>query len=282
MLGAVIGDIVGSPYEGSVPRVKDWPLFSAGSRPTDDTVMTLAVARAFMDVFESSAELEGSLVREMRKFARLYPDAGYGAMFARWAFCDDPEPYASYGNGSAMRVSSLGWLFDDPFRAARFAELTALPTHGHPEGIKGARAVASCISLIRNGAGKDEVRDHVRRNCGYNLNFTLGDIAPDFVFDPSCQASVPVAIEVFLESSSFEDALRKAVSLGGDTDTIACMAGALSEAAWGIPARIESEALSRLDELMASLLRRWRSSLPRMRDYFVDYEPERPSDFACF
>lgn len=268
MLGAVIGDVVGSPYEGVRPPEGEWPLFTEASRPTDDTVMTFAVARAFMDVFESGADLEDSVVREMRRFAGLYPDAGYGTLFRRWLASDPPRPYGSFGNGSAMRVSSVGWLFDDPAQAARVAEATARPTHDHPEGLRGARAVACCVCLARTGAGKDEIRDYVRRECGYAMDFTLRGIEDGYGFDSSCQGSVPVAIEAFLESSSYEDAVRKAVSLGGDSDTLACMAGSIAEAAWGIPEDIASEGVAKLDELLSSELRRWRSALARMRDFF--------------
>lgn len=272
MLGAVIGDIVGSPYEGARPKKEGWPLFSAVSRPTDDTVMTVAIARAFMDLFEQGGDLEAWATAEMRKFARLYPNVGYGTMFLRWAHSERPVPYGSYGNGSAMRVSPVGWLFDDPQTAEFVAELTARPTHGHPEGIKGARCVAACICLARTGASKGEIRGYVRHAVGYPLDFTLSEIAPSFSFDPTCQASVPVAVEVFLESSSYEETLRKAVSLGGDTDTIACIAGGIAEAAWGIPEHIFSSGLEKLDELLSSELRRWASCLPRMRDAFSEIE----------
>lgn len=267
MLGAILGDIAGSLHEGSsAPVPAGRPLFEEGSHPTDDAVMTIAVARAFMDCLDEGASLPGAIVSEMRRFGRLYPDAGYGERFARWLSEPTPRPYGSFGNGSAMRVSPVGWLFDDPDRAMRAAVLTAAPTHGHPEGLRGARAIAACVCLARTGASKGEVRAFVRASCGYPLDVPFADLSRAFPLDATCQGSVPAAIECFLASDSYEDAVRRALSLGGDVDTLASMAGAIAEAAWGIPEETVRAGEAFLDELLASEVRRWRSSLPRLRD----------------
>ena len=220
MYGAILGDMIGSPYEfGCSMKSKDFPLFIPGSRFTDDTVMTVAVAEALMDTLgKGEEEILRALTESMRRWGRRYPDAGYGGRFIQWLSAPDPKPYHSWGNGSAMRVSSAGWLFDTLEETRRAAARTARVTHDHPEGIKGAEAAASAVFLARTGAGKGEIRDYIARQFGYDLSRTCDEIRPGYKFDVSCQGTVPEAVIAFLEAESFEDNLRTAVSLGGDCE----------------------------------------------------------------
>ena len=249
MLGAIFGDIVGAPYEFDENNIKttDFPLFSDRSVFTDDTVMTAAVAKALMDSYGADDEvILNSLTMQMRAMGRTYPGRGYGGMFQAWLLVDGAEAYNSFGNGSAMRVAAAGWLYRTLEETLHAAELTALPTHNHPEGIKGAQAVAAAIFLSRLHLEKDDIRAYLARTFGYDLNRTLKEIRPDYHMDETCQGSVPEAIIAFLEGKGFVDVIRKAVSIGGDSDTIAAMAGAIAEAYYGIPEQMEKEALSRL------------------------------------
>ena len=248
MLGAIFGDIVGSVYEINNTKRTDFPLLSKRSRPTDDSIMSLAVARALMKTWgRSDDEIKAELVRSMQHMGRLYPRAGYGGFFARWLKEKDPRPYNSFGNGSAMRVSSVGWLYHTLEDTLHAAELTAEVTHNHPEGIKGAQAIAAAIYLARNGKSKDEIRRFIEDNY-YKLDFTLDEIRPWYEFDVSCQGSCPQAIEAFLEGDSFEDVILKAISIGGDSDTIAAMAGGIAEAFYGIPEDTAEKAMSLLKD----------------------------------
>lgn len=222
MLGAIIGDIIGSSYEFKGIKTADFPLSTSRSRFTDDTVMTVAVADCILNVKVYAATF--------KEYGRRYPDAGYGGMFYDWLFSDKSEPYNSYGNGSAMRVSPIGFAFKTLEEVLREAERSAIPTHNHPEGIKGAQAIASAIFLARTGKSKNDIRDFAEENFGYNLDRTLEEIRPNYHFDETCQGSVSEAIIAFLESTDYEDAIRKAISLGGDADTLACMAGGIAEA----------------------------------------------------
>ena len=249
MLGAIFGDIVGSPYEFDDNNIKttNFPLFSDRSQFTDDTVMTVAVARALMDTYGADDDvILNSLTMHMRALGRQYPMAGYGGMFQAWLIVDTAEAYNSYGNGSAMRVSPAGWLYRTLPETLHAAELTAKVTHNHPEGIKGAQAVAAAIFLARLRLPKDDIRAYISRKFGYDLTRTLKEIRPDYHMDETCQGSVPEAITAFLESQGFVDCIRKAVSLGGDSDTIAAIAGSIAEAYYGIPEQMEKEAFSRL------------------------------------
>lgn len=222
MLGAIAGDIIGSVYEAAPIKRTDFPLFSHSSHYTDDTVMTVAVASSILNNEDYAASL--------RSFGRRYPDAGYGGRFFSWLFDDDAGPYQSWGNGAAMRVSPVGFAFDTEEAILREAKSSAAVSHNHPEGIKGAQATALAIFLARMGESKEVIRHRISTQFGYDMERTLYTIRPTYRFDVSCQGSVPEAIIAFLESRDFEDAVRKAVSLGGDSDTQACIAGAIAQA----------------------------------------------------
>jgi len=222
MLGALLGDIAGSVYEHANCKRLDCELFGPGSRFTDDSVLTVATAAALLG--------DGDYAAAYREFGRRHMDAGYGASFIRWLFSDRPAPYGSWGNGSAMRVSPVGWVCDSLDEVLVAARRSATVTHDHPEGIKGAQAVAAAVFLARGGTSRDELRDYLGTTFDYDLGRTIAEIRPGYVFDVSCQGSVPEALIAFLESSGFEDALRRAISLGGDSDTLACIAGAVAHA----------------------------------------------------
>lgn len=267
MLGAILGDIVGSPYEFDENNIKttDFPLFSDRSHFTDDTVMTIAVAEGLLTGYGDSARTEHEIIAAMRKYGKLYPNAGYGVRFAYWLSDSDPQPYYSYGNGSAMRVSAAAWLFDSLSEVEDYAELTARVTHNHPEGIKGAKATAAAIFLARTGKTKDEIRQYMKARYGYNLSRTLDEIRPDYHHVESCQETVPEAITAFLESESFEDALRKAVSLGGDSDTLAAITGSIAEGFYGIPIQLKEKALSILDQRLNVFAMCWHAFVQKKR-----------------
>lgn len=241
MLGAIAGDIIGSVYEFSPIKTEAFPLFHEESRFTDDTVMTVAVAEAILG--------DGDYGASMHALGRRYPRAGYGRNFMRWLQSDAPKPYKSLGNGSAMRVSPVGLAFDSEERVLTEAWRSAVVSHDHPEGIKGAQATALAVFLAKSGAGKPAIRREVESRFGYNLNRTLAGIRPSYRFDVSCQGTVPEAIIAFLESSDYEDAVRKAVSLGGDSDTLACITGGIAAAYYrSISAHIVSTVRSLLPE----------------------------------
>ena len=237
MYGAILGDMIGAPYEfDRGGKTKDFPLFSQGTEFTDDSVMTIAVAEALMDALgQPDDEIRKRLVSSMQRWGRRYPDAGYGFMFYHWLRSGDPRPYGSFGNGSAMRVSAAGWLHDTLEETRHIARLTAEVTHNHPEGIKGAEAAASAIYMARTGAGKDAIREYVSREFGYDLTRTCDQIRPAYYHVESCQKTVPEAVTAFLEGTSFVDVIRTAVSLGGDCDTLTCIAGGMAEAFYGVP-----------------------------------------------
>lgn len=257
MIGAIVGDIAGSLYEFHNIKTKDFPLFAPRHgrevRPTDDSVMTLAVARALLDAANDPATLPVAAVRRLQEFGRRYPRAGYGGSFRRWLVADNTRPYNSWGNGAAMRVSACGWAARTLDEALAFSDAVTGVTHNHPEGLKGARAVTAAIFLLRTGTPVDEVRDHIVKTY-YPLDFTLDEIRPNYEFDVSCQGSVPQALEAFFEAVDFEDAIRNAISIGGDSDTIAAITGAVAEAKWGVPEAIRNEALDRLDSFQRETL----------------------------
>ena len=262
MYGAILGDIVGSPYEFDCNnhKAKDFPLFSRRSEFTDDTVMTLAVAKALTDTRgQDDAAVKAALIREMRRLGRAYPDRGYGARFGSWLYADDPKPYHSFGNGSAMRVSPAAWLAEDMAEVLHLARLTAEVTHDHPEGIKGAQAAAAAIFLARTGRSKAEIKAHAEREFGYDLSRTCDEIRPAYRHVESCQETVPHAITAFLESTDFEDALRTAVSLGGDSDTLAAITGSIAEGFYGVPEGLKQECRRRLTPELAEILQQWES-----------------------
>lgn len=284
MLGAIVGDIVGSVYEWHNIKTKDFPLFGDDCFFTDDTVMTVAVADAIMqgnrETFGSGFDAHGGVVvnedlfiDSMKKWGRLYPNAGYGGRFGSWIFSDSRKPYNSWGNGSAMRVSPCAWACEQTQfihecieDVDKLARTSATITHNQTEGIKGAveaaRAIwfmlrARCYSDYPNNI--DEWKDIIRKQSGYDLSRTLDEIRPAYSFNESCQDTVPQAITAFLESTDFEDAIRNAISLGGDSDTLAAITGSIAEAAYGIPQWIEDKAWLFLDDPIRDVCRRWQT-----------------------
>lgn len=247
MLGAIAGDIIGSVYEAAPIRRTDFPLFQSASTFTDDTVLTVAVADSLLN--------DNSYTQSLQTWGRKYPNAGYGGNFIKWIFEDNPRPYHSWGNGSAMRVSPVAWAFDKLERMQQEARKSAEVTHNHPEGIKGAEATATAIFLARQGSGKPAIKAHIEKHYAYDLSRRLEEIRPHYRFDVSCQGSVPEAIIAFLESEDFEDCIRLAVSLGGDSDTQACIAGSIAEAYYGcVPPKIADEVNRRLPEDLHSIV----------------------------
>lgn len=245
ILGALVGDIIGSVYEFRNTKSMDFELFTKWSRFTDDSVMTLAVAKWLTeDKIHSTSYLIGC----MQELGQRYPKAGYGGNFGWWLRQPNPKPYNSWGNGSGMRVSPVGLYAKTLDEALALAALTASVSHNHPEGVKGAQAVAACMFLCRDGKTKQEIKGYVEQNFGYNLNRTIAEIRPDYHFDVSCQGSVPEAIIAFLEGESFEEVIRLAISLGGDSDTIGAMAGAIAACMYPIPVEIADKCYNILTE----------------------------------
>ena len=222
MIGAILGDIIGSVFEGKNVKTTEIQLQNFGSRITDDSVLTIAVADALLN--------EREFKKHLLYWARKYPWAGYGKSFREWMNSENPKPYHSWGNGSAMRVTTIAYAFDELSEVLQEAKKSALPTHDHPEGIKGAQAIAAAVYFARSGKSKEEIRDYIEDQFNYDLHRTIEEIRPDYKFDISCQGSVPEAIIAFLDSEDFESSIRLAISLGGDSDTIACMAGGIAEA----------------------------------------------------
>ena len=254
MYGAIIGDIAGSRFEWDNHRSKDFDLFSKWDSFTDDTVMTIAVAKALYESKKKDySDLKEQLDRWMHEIGKRYPDSGFGGRFYYWIFNDLHDPYNSFGNGSAMRTSYCAEIATSLAEALGLAKTCAAITHDHPEGIKGAQAVTACIYLARTGSSKDEIRTHVIENY-YPIDFTLDEIREDYTFDVSCQGSVPQAIEAFLEAESFEDTIRNAISIGGDSDTIAAIAGSIAEAYFGIPEGFIRQADRYLDEYLKNIV----------------------------
>lgn len=273
MYGAILGDIIGCPYEfdrGNKSKV--FPLFSRQSEFTDDTVMTIAVADAFLEAiagnikhfeggwYSSNADIPEEVIKEkliskMKEYGKRYPYAGYGARFSCWLTSKNPEPYNSFGNGSAMRVSSVAWLFNDISSVINAARISAEVTHNHPEGIKGAQATAAAIFLARTGTSKEKIRSFIESEFGFDLSRSCDQIRPNYHHVESCQETVPEAITAFLEGDGFEDVIRTAVSLGGDCDTLTAIAGSIAEAFYGVPEELKTECRNRLtSDLQAVLL----------------------------
>ena len=251
MLGAIIGDIAGSIYEFDNIKTKNFPLFSPGCYFTDDTVMSVAVAECLLN---NDHDYAGAF----RLWGRKYPDAGYGGMFDGWLRSDSMSAYDSWGNGSAMRVGPVGFAFDTIDEVMAEAERTARVTHDHPEGVKGAQATAAAIFMARQRIPKEELSQFIAARFGYDLNRTLDAIRPNYEFNESCAGTVPEAIIAFLEATGFEDAIRNAVSLGGDSDTLACITGGIAEAYYGIPSEIAEQAMNFLDEPIAKVVMEFR------------------------
>ncbi len=270
MYGAILGDMIGSPYEfdSNNIKTKDFELFSERSEYTDDSVMTIAVAEGLMNCGTDADEetMKKAIVAAMKKYGGRYPFAGYGAKFSMWLHEEEPKPYNSYGNGSAMRVSPAAWLCQDDLRQMlRVSAVTAEVSHNHPEGIKGAQAAASVIFMAIHGVSKEEIKETVAKTFGYDLNRTCDMIRPDYHHVESCQQTVPEAIIAFLEGDSFEDVIRNAVSLGGDSDTLACIAGSMAEAFYGVPENLKQEARDRLPDDLRSVLDRFDKKLEEDR-----------------
>ena len=257
MYGAILGDIIGSPFEfDRGDKTKDFKLFSRRSHFTDDSVMTLAVCEALLKVGQDATvkEIEDAVITSMQSWGRRYPHEGYGGYFRRWLTARHSEPYNSFGNGSAMRVSAAGWLYDSLEKTRVVAKATANVTHNHPEGIKGAEATASAIFMARNGSSKEEIKKYIENEFHYDLNRTLDEIRPSFHMDETCQKTVPEAIIAFLEARNFEDAIRNAVSLGGDTDTLGAITGSIAEAYFGISETLISECRNRINKDMRDIV----------------------------
>lgn len=253
MTGAIAGDIIGSVYEFDNIKTTDFPLFTNESDYTDDTIMTVAVADWLLN--------GGDLAKVMQRYGREYPypTGGYGGRFSGWLREKDPLPYNSWGNGSAMRVSAVGWMFDSLEKTLEVAKETAVVTHNHPEGIKGAQATAAAIYLARTGKSKQDIKQYIETTFSYDLGRTCDEIRPFYRFNESCQGTVPEAIIAFLDSSDFEDAIRLAVSLGGDSDTLACITGGIAEAFYGIPEDIEKQVSDKLPGTFQKVIKEFKN-----------------------
>lgn len=253
MYGAVLGDMIGAPYEfDRGDKSKDFELFNKRKwvRYTDDSAMTIAVAKAIITagVDADEATMKREFVAAMQDIGNRYAQGEYGGRFSDWLRSSNPQPYGSWGNGSAMRVSSVGWFFDSLKRTREVARWSAEVTHNHPEGIKGAESVASAIFMLRNGKSKEEVKRFIADEFGCDLSRTCDEIRPTYHHVESCQETVPEAIIAFLEGADFEDAIRNAVSLGGDCDTLTCITGGLAEAFFGVPEEFKQECINRLPD----------------------------------
>ena len=264
MYGAILGDIIGSPFEfDQGNKSKEFPLLSKKSTFTDDTVMTVAVGWAFLDA-QPNADVEWirrRLISSMQQYGKEFPYAGYGGMFRHWLREKDPKPYGSFGNGSAMRVSSAAWLYNDIETVRSMARLSAEVSHNHPEGIKGAEATASAIFLARTGSTKAEIKAYIEDNFGYDLSRSCDEIRPNYHHVETCQETAPEAITAFLEGESFEDVIRTAVSLGGDCDTLTCIAGGIAEGFYGVPEDLKQECRNRLPKELLDVLNKFETTI---------------------
>jgi ADP-ribosylglycohydrolase len=250
VLGAILGDIVGSVHEWERTKKKDFPLFVPRSTFTDDSVLTIAVAEWILT--------NQDLVDLFHDYTDRYPDRGYGGMYRHWMVTRSREPYNSFGNGAAMRVSPVGFAFDTLEEVLHWAERSAAVTHNHPEGIRGAQATAAAVFWARSVRDKAEIRRLLAERFGYDLGFTLDQIRPTYRFNETCQQTVPQALVAFLESTGYEDAIRNAISLGGDADTLACITGGIAEAYYGVPKDLSGQCLERLDNRLAAVVQRFR------------------------
>ena len=276
MIGAIVGDIVGSRFEWHNHRSTNFTLFDSKCKFTDDSVMSIAIGKAIMEFYRKGLKLDergkktlASLsVRYMREIGQPYRNCGYGGKFRVWMYSNVPKPYNSFGNGAAMRVSAAAWAASTLEEALELAKVVTAVTHDHPEGIRGAQATTAAIFMARQGKSKDEIRKYIHY-CYYRLNFTIAELRPTYKFNSSCMGSVPQAIEAFLESSDFENAIRLAVSLGGDSDTIAAITGSIAEAFYGVPSEIEKKAISYLDSNLAKLYQEWKAFQASRAQYLV-------------
>lgn len=261
MLGAIIGDIAGSRFERNNYRAKDFELFTEDCRFTDDSVLSLAICDALLSCRGDYRDLGALAVQKMQEVGRCYPDCGYGGKFRHWLYLEHPEPYNSCGNGSAMRVSGCGFAAASLEEAKELSLQVTRVTHNHPEGLKGAEATAASVYLLRSGFTKNQLREYLQVNY-YPLDFTIAGLRSSYKFSATCQGSVPQALEAFLEARDFEDAIRTAISLGGDSDTIGAVAGSLAEACYGIPPDLRKQALTYLDQRLLGILKEFEEKYP--------------------
>jgi len=252
MIGAIIGDIVGSRFEWDNYRAKDFELFTKDCFATDDSIMTLAIGKALMSSKPDWSDLGEQAVRCMQEVGRPYPGCGYGGRFWDWMYSDDPQPYNSFGNGAAMRVSACGFMAKSLDEAKALSKAVTEVTHNHPEGLKGAEATVVAIYMARTGSTLEEIREVIDRDY-YPMNFTLDGIRATYQFNETCQDTVPQALMAFFESTSFEDAIRNAISVGGDSDTLAAITGGVAEAYYGVPRDLKQNALEYLDERLLGI-----------------------------
>ena len=250
IIGAICGDIIGSTFEFNSIKSKDFEFFCEGSTFTDDTIMTLAIAN-WLAIDKNSKDV---LINELKYFGNRYPYGGYGGMFKKWLSDENPKAYGSWGNGSAMRASPCAYAGKTLKEVHKLAYTSAVVTHNHPEGIKGAQSVAEAVYLAENGSSKNEIKKHIEIEYDYDLNRSVDEIRPEYQFDVSCAGSVPESIICFLEAIDFEDAIRNAISLGGDADTQAAICGSIAGAYWGVPEEISDEAISYLDYELKEVL----------------------------
>ncbi len=261
MYGEFLGDIIGKPYEFNNHKSKDFPLFTKNPSFTDDTILTIAVCQGLFNAGLESDEniIKNSIIDSMQKWGHKYPHAGWGRKFYLWLIMESRRPYGSFGNGAAMRVSSIGWLYTSLEKTREVARWSAEVTHNHPEGIKGAECTASAIWLARNGYSKEQIKDYVIENFGYDLSFTCDQIRPIYKHIETCQETIPQAITAFLEGNNFEDVIRTAVSLGGDSDTLTGIAGAIAEAFYDIPEELINICREILDNEMIAVVEKFHS-----------------------
>ena len=252
MLGAIIGDIVGSRFEWDNIKTKEFDFLTYKCFATDDSIMSLAIAQAILDCNNNYSKLGEAAVKRMQEIGRPYPNCGFGGMFYQWVYSDDPQPYGSFGNGAAMRVSACGFAANSLEEATALSKAVTEVTHNHPEGIKGAEATVVAIYLARQGKSILEIRDYIDKHY-YPMDFTLDSIRDTYAFNETCQDTVPQAIMAFLESTDFEDAIRNAISIGGDSDTIAAITGSVAEAFYGISDKLKETAVSYLDERLLKI-----------------------------
>lgn len=250
IIGAIAGDIIGSTHEFRPIKTKDFSLFNKKSHFTDDTVMTLAIA----DWLIEDKNSRDVLIQKLKFYGQKYPNAGYGRMFSQWVLSENPLPYGSWGNGSAMRVSPVAWAGESLEEVQKLARISSEVTHNHPEGIKGALATADAIYLARIGSSKEEIKEHIEIRYDYDLDRTVDEIRPGYKFDVSCAGCVPESIICFLEADDFEDTIRNTVSLGGDADTMAAIAGPIAAAYWEVPRNISYKSIHRLDYRLLNVL----------------------------
>lgn len=273
MIGAIIGDIVGSRFEFNNHRDKDFELFTDECSVTDDSIMTIFVAKALLECNGDYSDLSNKTIKSMQGIGRLYPNCGYGGYFNNWIFSENPKPYNSYGNGAAMRISPVGFVTKNIAKAKELSRNVTEISHSHPEGIKGAESVAVAIVLARQGKSIEEIKEHINKHY-YKIDFILDEIRDTYTFNATCQGSVPQAFEAFFESTDFEDAIRNAISIGGDSDTLAAITGGIAEAYYGVPMKIRKSAESYLDSQLLKIL-------ITFENYIITEKEKEMDRFVC-